>query len=291
MTQRTTRLAMTLALAVTAAGSLLLAAPARQHAYLVTVIAEDGKPVIGLTADDFVVREGSTPLKVIAAEHSSFPLVVSLVVDTTKPDVIASPARELREALAAFVDRVRAPGGASRVALMEVSAGTTMTASHDAPAAELDAAIARIFPAHPSDAEILEAIGEAARGLTDVQSPRRAIVIVDFNSGEAAAQDSVKRVFGDLARSGATVWAVSLRLPRANTSRREGPMNEMTRQTGGLRLVASAPGGLDALLARVADSLVSQYIVTFERNGDGQPDSITMETTQGLKVHVSPMRR
>ena len=286
----TTRAALAAILALTAAGSLP-AAPAGQHSYLVTVIADNGEPVTGLTAEDFVVREGSTPLRVVAAEHSALPLAVTLVVDTTKPDIIASPARELREALAGFVGKARAAGGSARIALMEVGAGTTITAAHDAPPGDLDAAIAKIFPAHPSDAEIIEAIAEAARGLADAATPRRAIVIVDFNSGEAAAQDSVKRVFDDLSRSGATVWAVSVRLPRANTSRREGPLNEMTRQTGGLRLVAGAPSGLEALLARVADSLASQYIVTFERDGEGQPGTIAMETKQGLKVHVSPMRR
>ena len=291
MTQMTKRMAMTLALALTAAGSLLLAAPARQHSYLVSVIAENGEPVIGLAADDFVVREGSKALRVVAAEHSQFPLVVSVLVDTTKPDVIVSPARELRAALAGFVRRIRAAAASPRIALVEVGGGAVTTAAYDAPAADLDARIEKIFPAHPGDAVLLEAIGEAARGMTDVQTPRRAIVTVDFNSSESSTEGTMKRVATDLAQSGATVWAVSVRLPRANTSRREGALNALTKDTGGLRLVAGAPSGLEALLARVADSLASQYIVTFERDGDGQPATIAMETTQGLKVHVSPMRR
>ena len=284
------RMALAATLALTAAAGLL-AAPAAQHSYLVTVIAEDGKPVTGLTADDFVVREGSKPLRVLAAEHSPFPLVVSLLVDTTKPDIIVSPARELREALAGFVSRVRAAETAPRIALVEVGGGAVTTAAYDAPAADLDARIEKIFPAHPGDAVLLEAMGEAARGMTEVQTPRRAIVTVDFNSSESATEGTMKRVTRDLAQAGATVWAVSVRLPRANTSRREGALNAMTKDTGGLRLVAGAPSGLDALLARVADSLASQYIVTFERDGEGQPGTIAMETKAGLKVHVSPMRR
>lgn len=277
-------------LALTAAGSLP-AAPAGQHSYLVTVIAEHGEPVTSLTAEDFVVREGSKPLRVVAAEHSRFPLVVSLLVDTTKPDVIVSPARELRAALAGFVGRIRASAASPRIALVEVGGGAVTTAAYDAPAAELDARIEKIFPAHPGDAVLLEAVGEAARGMADVQTPRRAIVTIDFNSSESATEGTMKRVTADLARAGATVWAVSVRLPRANTSRREGALNAMTKDTGGLRLVAGAPSGLEALLARVADSLASQYIVTFERDGEGPPATIAMETRQGLKVHVSPMRR
>lgn len=286
----TKRAALAAILALAAAGSLP-AAPAGPHSYLVTVIAEHGEPVTGLTAEDFVVREGSKALRVVAAEHSRFPLVVSVLVDTTKPDVIVSPARELRAALAGFVGRIRASAASPRIALVEVGGGAVTTAAYDAPAADLDARIEKIFPAHPGDAVLLEAIGEAARGMTDVQTPRRAIVTVDFNSSESATEGTMKRVTADLARAGATVWAVSVRLPRANTSRREGALNAMTKDTGGLRLVAGAPSGLEALLARVADSLASQYIVTFERDGDGQPAAIAMETRQGLKVHVSPMRR
>ena len=101
----------------------------------------------------------------------------------------------------------------------------------------------------------------------------------------------MKRVMADLGQAGATVWTVSLRLPRATSSKREAALNVMSKDTGGLRLVAGAASGLDALLGRVADSLASQYIVTFERDGSDQPGQIEMETTQGHKVHVSPMRR
>lgn len=286
----TTRLACSLAAASFAAVTLAAAPTVVQHSYLVTVIADKGAPVTTLTASDFSVREGSKDLKVLAAEHSPFPLVVSLIVDMTKPEVIQSPARELRDALAGFVARVR-QAGPVRIELVEVSGGAVTSVEYDAPPDALDAAIAKLFPAHPGDAVILEAIRRAAQNMASVQTPRRAIVTVDFPSSESASEQSVRRVMSDLAQSGATVWSVSLRLPRSGDSRREGPLNTMTGQTGGLRLVAGAPSGLDALLARVADSLASQYIVTFERDGDGPPGPIQMMTRDGLAVNVSPMRR
>jgi len=284
------RFVCSLAAASFAAVTLAAAPGAAQHSYLVTVIADKGAPVTALTAEDFVVREGSKNLNVLAAEHSPFPLVVSLIVDTTKPEVIQSPARDLRRALAGFVARVREAGPA-RIELVEVSGGAVTTAEYDAPPEALDAVIAKLFPAHPGDAVILEAIRLAAQGMTSVQTPRRAIVSIDFDSSESVSEPSVRRVMNDLAQSGATVWAVSLRLPRGGDSRREGPLNSMTRATGGMRLVAGAPSGLDALLARVADSLASQYIVTFERDANTPPGEIQMTTKDGLAVHVSPMRR
>jgi hypothetical protein len=138
---------------------------------------------------------------------------------------------------------------------------------------------------------MLEAIGEAARSMSTAETPRRAIVTVDFNSSESLSEGTMKAVTGDLSASGATLWSVSVRLPRAQGSRREGALNMLTKSTGGLRLVAGASSGLPVLLKRVAGSLASQYIVTFERDKDDAPGEITMTTAQGVKVHVSPMRR
>ena len=292
MTHR--RLAVTL-LVLMASSGLLLARDMRdmgQHSYLVTVIADSGEPVTDLTGADFIVREGSKALEVVSAELSTFPLMVSLLVDMTQPPPgMPSPARDLRAALSGFVDAVRGGGSAPRIALVEVAGGAVTTAAFDADGAVLDAALEKILPAHPADALMIEAIGGAAREMTTAETPRRAIVAVDFNSSESAGEGTMKKVMGDLAASGATVWSASVRLPRSGGSRREGALNTMTRATGGMRQVAGAATGLDVLLKRIADSLVSQYIVTFARPGDGQPGEIRMELKDGRKVHVSPMRR
>ena len=274
------------------AAAVLMASPAGQHSYLVTVIADGGEPVTALTAADFTVTEGSTPLRVVSVEHSPFPLIVSVLVDTTRPGPnMESPARELRTAVSGFVEAVRAAGGTPRIALVEVGSAAITKAGFDAPYAELDDAIQKIYPAHPSDAVMLEAIGAAARSMSTAETPRRAIVTIDFNSSESLTEGTMKTVTSDLSASGATVWSVSVRLPRSGGSRREGALNLITKNTGGLRQVAGAASGLPVLLKRVADSLASQYIVTFERTADGAPRTIEMTTASGLKVHVSPMRR
>ena len=274
------------------AAGVFAAAPAGQHSHLVTIIAESGDPITSLTAADFTVKEGSTPLRVVSAEHSRFPLIVSLLVDTTQPTLNTdTPARELRTALSGFVEALRATGGSPRIALIEVASGAVTKAGFDAPFAELDAAIQKIYPAHQSDAVMLEAMGGAARSMTTAETPRRAIVTVDFNSSESLNEGTMKAVTSDLSASGATLWSVSVRLPRAQGSRREGALNLLTKNTGGMRLVAGAASGLPVLLKRVADSLASQYIVTFERDGDGPPKEVAMTTASGHKVHISPMRR
>lgn len=267
-------------------------AQASEKSYLVTVIAGGGAPVTDLTAQDFSVREGGDARPVVKVERPPFPLAVSLLVDMTQPPPgMNTLPRDLRAALAGFVAALRASSPGARVSLTEVGGGAVTAAGFDAAPAQLDAVIERLFPAHPSDAVILEAIGASARTLSTMTTPRRAIVTIDINSSESLNEATMKRMTGDLAQSGATVWSASVRLPRAGGSRREGALNLITRNSGGLRLVANASSGLPALLKQIADSLASQYLVTFTRPDAGPVQALTMETSRGVKVHVSPMHK
>ncbi|HEX6323497.1 MAG TPA: hypothetical protein VFZ36_07215 [Vicinamibacterales bacterium] len=264
----------------------------QRKSFLVTVIAPASGPVTDLTAGDFIVREGGETRDVVSAVRPAFPLAVSLLVDTTQPPPGMDTApRDLRAALASFVDSLRASSPGARIALVEVSGGAVTTAPFDAKPEELTAAIARLFPAHPADAVFLEAIRAAAASLSPMPTPRRAIVTVDFNSSESLNEATMKRMTDALQQSGATVWAVSVRLPRAGGSRREPALNLITKNSGGLRLVANASSGLEAQLKQVADSLASQYLVDFRRPDASPMKPLQMETTRGLKVHVSPMSR
>jgi len=279
-------------MAAAGAATALPQARAQQKSYLVTAIAEGGAPVTDLTAKDVIVTEGGERREVVSVARPPFPLAVSLLVDTTQaPPGMNMLMRELRTALSTFVATVRATSPGARMQLVEVAGGAVTTASFDAPPEALDAAVQRIFPAHPSDAVFLEAIGAAARTMTPMPTPRRAIVTVDFNSSESLNEGTVKRMSADLSQSGATVWSVSVRLPRSSMSRREDALNRVTKNSGGLRLVASASSGLEALLEQVAASLASQYLVDFTRPGDGPMKPVQMATTRGVRIHMSPMSR
>ena len=270
----------------------LLTQSAPQLSYLVTAIPQGDGPVTDLSADEVSVKEGGEARKVLSVQRAAFPLVVSLLVDGTPPPLGATEAvRHLRQALSGFTAALRASSPGVRISLTEVAAGATTLAGHDAPAAALDAAIEKLFPVHPGDAIFLEAMGEAAKGLTPMPTPRRAIVLIDFNSSESLSESTMKRTTDALTASGATVWSVSVAPSRANRSRREGALNLITKVSGGNRLVASESSGLPALLKQVADSLASQYTIAFERPSAAAPKEVTMTTSRGVKLNVSLMRR
>jgi hypothetical protein len=93
-------------------------------------------------------------------------------------------------------------------------------------------------------------------------------------------------------KSGATVWTVSVRSgSSSSSSHREDVLNMVTRSSGGTRLTVVEATGLEAMLKSVANSLLSQYHVTFERPGGVTVKSTQMETSKGRKVLLTPWMR
>ena len=70
----------------------------------VTVVDQQGAPVLELGADDFQVKEGGLPREIVRARVSSQPMRVALVVDSSEESQRAI--NELRAALAAFLTRL-----------------------------------------------------------------------------------------------------------------------------------------------------------------------------------------
>ena len=162
----------------------------------------------------------------------------------------------------------------------------------------LEKTVTHLFPNQQGGAVLLESLTDASRKLVEKSTPRRAIVSIDFNSPEGSAERSLKKVAEEVRKSGATVWAISVRdatvpLRDAGSSAnlRETVLNAVTQQSGGLRLTTLNSTGLDGALRKVANSLTSQYTVSFMRPGNGSPKSVAIETTKGLKVLLTTWMR
>ena len=75
-----------------------------------------------------------------------------------------------------------------------------------------------------------------------------------------------------------------MRFRRPRPAIREDVLNVATRSSGGTRLSMVQPTGLEAMLKSVANSLLSQYTVTFARPVNATVKSTQMETAKGGKV-------
>ncbi len=171
-------------------------------------------------------------------------------------------------------------------------AGASVTAVDFTPeAAALDKFIQRVFPNRTADAVLIEAMVDAGKKLSDRPSPRRAIVSVDFNSRDTSAEKTMRQAAENIRKAGATVWSVSIRGTSGSTSAREEVLNVVTRSSGGMRFTGVEATGLEPMLKSVANSLLSQYTVTFTRPGSGDVKSTEMQTSKGGKVLLTPWMR
>ena len=297
--------------------SALAASPFQlQKTALVTVIAEAGGPVASLTADDFVVREDRveaanerlvvadlgdvdvTEVQVVAAERAADPIFVTLLVDTVAPPMGVQDGRaglpqtqDLRRALTSFVTTIKGGSPDAQIAVMEYAGAAVTVLDFTSEATAMDRYIQRLFPNRRADGVVIYALVDAGKKLSDRPSPRRAIVSVDFNSRDSSAVQAMNQAAETIHKSGATVWTISIRGTSASSSNREEVLNVVTRASGGMRLTAVEATGLESMLKSVANSLLSQYTVTFTRPANAEVKSTEMETSKGGKVLLTPWMR
>ena len=295
-------LALTTCVIAPAGHRVLNASQAPQKTAFVTVVAEKG-PMKNLTAKDFVAYEDNSKRDVLGAELSGDPLSVFLIVDTSAPLAgTTPPTQDMRAALASFVKTLKLGVVDMDIAYCP-TAGAAVTAVDFGKLAELDAAIARWTPDSMSTSVILEALNDAGKALKNRPAPRRAVVVVDLNSQEGGAEKAMKPAVQSMHDSGATLWNVSVRGSTnnqisisnqaspmiTNNANRESVLNDVAKANGGMRWTVRDASGLEPALVVVADTLASQYAVTFAHQGG--PKVTRFETTSGAKVLTSPFMR
>jgi hypothetical protein len=286
MTQRAVRcsslLACVSAMVLPAWNAISARQPAEKTVFA-TAVATAAGPIRDLSAKDFVVHEANGTDEVIASELATDPLSILILVDTTQPSIgMSPPTLDLRTGLQTFVKLIRAGNPGAQIALTEIAGAAVPRTSFGAPAADLDTAIQRLNPNVQSTGVLLEALSDASRTIAQRPIPRRVIVTIDFASHDTSADTTLRKVPDEVHRSGASVWAVSVR--GGETVAREAILNAVTQNSGGLRLSIVAPTGLENQLKIVANSLLSQYSITFARTNTGGVKGLKIETTRGGKV-------
>jgi hypothetical protein len=272
--------------------TLLAPQSGSQKSALVTVVADAAAPVRDLKPQDFIVREDNAKREVVGATAADDPLSIVILLDTATPPMGAQyPTRDVRTAVSSFVKTVLAGSADAQIALMPVAGAAVTAVDFTSSGADLDKAIQRLYPDQQPMAVMLEALTEAGKKLAGRPAPRRAIVSIDFNPPEASTEQMMKVAIDSIHNAGATLWAISVRGTAPTVAIREEVLNKVTKANGGLRLSSVDATGLEALLKSVANSLISQYIVTFMRPGGANPKVTEFATTRGPKVLLTPFMR
>lgn len=268
--------ALAAAAVVAFAAARLPAQGADRKLVYVTVADQSTKPVTGLTAPDFAVKEDGTDREVLSVAPASDPGFFILTMDTStgkatgREQLIERSITDLRNGAAGFIRQVQTANPQSQVALWEHSGAAQELKGFTVKTEDLEKEAKRlVFEADPS--VLLEAFADAAKQLQRRQSPRRIIVAFAFDSSPESSQVQPAAIARTVRQSGAQVWAVTLRDRAPASPNRDNVLNGLSQMTGGARMTINAGSAIETVLKQVADLVVNQYELTYARPGGGKP--------------------
>lgn len=260
----------------------------RDRTLVLSVVDGAGRPATDLQPDDLRVREDGVDGEVTGLKRAPGSLYLQVLVDTTpgtEPFV-----SDIRKALTAFVQRVKAADAAAQIGLMEFGQAAAPIVRLTGELGDLEKGITRIYPKPRSASVLLEAIVAGSNSLMPQPGPRRAIISFNTEPSDEQSRESPNRMLQALALSGAQVWSVSLQTLNRNNPNRDVVLNQIAKVTGGRREVIVAASAIQGYLESYADALLAQYEMTYRMPNDRPAKVVQTGTTRaGARVHASTL--
>ena len=250
---------------------------------VVSVVDASGRPVVGLTKDNFVARIGGLPAgqagspasisQVTAAVNSDIGVAVVLAVDVSG-SMEGDPLVQARGAARTFVEGLAPIDGVALVTFGDgVTPAVNFTTDRGAVFAGLDSLQA------VGNTALYQATSVSAFVAASAQTQRKAVILlsdgVDFGNRSAVSrEDSLAQA----AAIGAPFFTIGLGsdIDRAY-------LEALAQGTGGRFLETPTAQGLSELYRAIGDFLRSQYVVTVSPGSldRGQPLTLEIEVTAG----------
>jgi len=240
------------------------ASDARTRDIYVSVVDNNGKPVTGLTAADFRVREDNVVREVLSAGPATEPLTISLLIDDSES--AADAIQYMRDALTAFVERL---DGKAEIAVATVGERPTSQLDYTTSTVALKRTVGRIFQRSGAGSYLLDALVDISKGLEKRAPKRPTIVAVTIEAGPEFSNRSYQQVLEALTRSRATLHVLAIGQPASSQTdemrNRNIVIGDGPDKTGGRRDQVLAPLGLKDRMLQLADELTNQYVVRYGR--------------------------
>jgi hypothetical protein len=254
----------------------------RERQIFVSVLDKDDRPLPDVTPADLTVREDGLAREVLRVEPASDPMQVVLLADTSGGTNLLM--QDLRKGLQVFAGTVWNANRDSEIALMEFGERPSQLADFSRTSSVLDRGIGRLFEHSNSGAYLLQAITDAAQTLKKKAAKRP--VIVAFTSEESAefSSETARKIEETLQSARVALWVVELNSrngPGMSEEQKERGIvtGDVTAKSGGMRGRALDRMSIEPQLQKVAERLVSQYVVTY-----GRPESLVPPTKLEVTV-------
>jgi len=250
----------------------------RSGVRLDVLVTEHGKPVAGLKADEFEVRDQGVLQRVSLAIALDAPANAVLVLDTSD-STSGSKLHTLVAASRAFVDRLHA---ADRAALITFSHAVTPRVPLTADFGRITKALDAITPHGETSA--LDAIYV---GLLTAQTySGRSLVVVCTDGRDTASWLTEDEVLAGAKRASAVIYALA-----AERARGWSVLQDLAAATGGHAVDVASSNDLSGEFQKILDDFRSRYILTFVPTGVPQAGFHRLDVKvrrDGLTVKARP---
>lgn len=273
-------------------GGLLAAMPQTDRTIYVSAVGGNGMPVMDLAPADFAVTEDNVAREVSGVGKATEPVYYALLVDTslgTNPDNANNLLPFLREALGNFVKIVFTAAPDSKILFMTFGSAATVKQDFTSDLAALEPLVTKVVNIS-GEPVVGEAISEASKILAKVPSKRRAIVMVNREPTGEGGRVEGRLVAEDVRKSGASLWAISVRYGTRQDAQRDELLKKLAPNTGGIRVTLGSPTQLNDYLRSVAANTIVQYAVTIKRPADAP--ALTSKSMTSVRINrpgVTPL--
>ena len=251
----------------------------------VTVLDTDGRPMLGLQKEDFVVAQNSVPVELLEARLADDPIAVILLIDTSNSmkaaDKTGRPAIDsAKEAAVRFIEAL---GEQDQVAVYTFDAKPNLvqdlTLDHGAAINGVS-----VIEATPWRTCLYDAAWEAVTKSAEVPQGRRAVVLFTDGRDERVMEDGSTDkcstfTFNDvidtatLKRSKVPIYTIGL----ASGNIDEQELIRLARRTKGRNFIVNEPEELPGTFRLLANEMHSQYQLRYETDAPSGDQTMSVK--------------
>jgi hypothetical protein len=263
-----------------AMGILAFAAPRADVLRVVYFSAVDSKgvQVTDLTAEELTVKEGGKDRAIASVRPATEPMQISLLVDDAGIGAF-------QPAVAQFLQTTL---GRAQFSIRVLSPQPLMVAMLTDDVVKLRAALNRMGPRgriETDGEQIIAGVAEAAKELQQLRAARPAIVVLSA-SGEAVSSGIADEALKALQRSGASLSVLYITGVELGKVLGDGP-----KQSGGMMQRANGTAAVGPALAKLADNLMHQYVLTYTIPDGVKPNErLALSTSRKGVTLIAPSR-